>query len=182
MIPVVRSMLPEIQPPSGTEFEAERLAEADQLGRELVRLNRLMARVGAHVSARSRDVVDPAAYILLVQLVTDGPQRLSQLAEAVRSDPSTVSRQVAALVRAGLIERRADPADGRANWLVATEQGERVLRVNRERRNAHLATMLRGWDPAEVTRLSALLERFNTDLDGYRSRLADPETLKESVR
>jgi DNA-binding MarR family transcriptional regulator len=175
-------MLPDIQPSGEAGIEAERLAEADQLGHELVRLNRLMARVGAHVAAHSRDVVDPAAYVLLVQLVTDGPQRLSQLAEAVRSDPSTVSRQVAALVRAGLIERKADPADGRANWLVATELGERVLRVNRQRRNAHLATMLRDWDPAAVTTLSALLERFNTDLDGYRSRLMDPQTLKETAR
>jgi DNA-binding MarR family transcriptional regulator len=175
-------MLPDIQPSNEAGIEPERLAEADQLGHELVRLGRLLARVGAHVAARSRDVVDPAAYVLLVQLVTDGPQRLSQLAEAVRSDPSTVSRQVAALVRAGLIERKADPADGRANWLVATELGERVLRVNRQRRNAHLAIMLRDWEPAAVATLSGLLERFNTDLDGYRSRLMDPATLKESVR
>jgi DNA-binding MarR family transcriptional regulator len=175
-------MLPDLQPPSETGIEAERLVDAGRLGHELVRLNRLMARVGAQVSARSRDVVDLAAYVLLVHLVTDGPQRLSQLADAVRSDPSTVSRQVAALVRAGLVERRADPADGRANWLVATEQGERVLRVNRQRRDAHLAAMLRDWEPAAVATLSALLERFNTDLDGYRAHLTDPQTLKESVR
>ena len=42
------------------------------------------------------------------------------LAAAVHSDPSTVSRQVAALVRAGLIERQADPEDGRASVLVPT--------------------------------------------------------------
>jgi DNA-binding MarR family transcriptional regulator len=158
-----------------------RLREVDQLGGELVRLARLMSRVGAHLAARSRDGIDPAAYVLLSHLVTDGPQRSSTLADAVRSDRSTVSRQVAVLVRAGLVERRADPADGRATWLVATEEGARVLRLNRQRRNAVLATMLRGWEPDAVATFSALLERFNTDLDGYRARLAGPNTVRENV-
>ena len=53
--------------------------------------------------------------------------RAGALAECMQSDPSTVSRQVAALVKDGLLERRADPADGRASLLVLTEKADAVL-------------------------------------------------------
>ena len=44
------------------------------------------------------------------------------------ADPSTVSRQVASLVKAGLVERQADPDDGRASILVPTELGRAKVR------------------------------------------------------
>ena len=65
--------------------------------------------------------VDRSTIFLLKALAMHGPRRSSELAAAVHSDPSTVSRQVAALVRDGLIERQADPEDGRASVLVPTE-------------------------------------------------------------
>ena len=49
-----------------------------------------------------------------LRVINDGPICASALAEMVQSDPSTISRQVAALVRDGLLKRRADPIDGRA--------------------------------------------------------------------
>ena len=52
----------------------------------------------------------------------EGPHRSNALAEAVHSDPSTVSRQIAALVKVGYVERRPDPADGRACLLAATDE------------------------------------------------------------
>ena len=76
----------------------------------------------------SGDGVEWAAYGLLFQLVNDGPQRSSALAETACVDPSTVSRQVAQLVKAGLVERQSDPEDGRASLLVATERGRARLR------------------------------------------------------
>ena len=60
-------------------------------------------------------------HFLLVHLVKGGPQRSGALAEAVHSDPSTISRQVAHLVRLGLVERTADPEDREAR-----EAAERV--------------------------------------------------------
>ena len=71
-----------------------RLADTDALSRELVRLVRLVDRSRADFAAQCRDGVERAAYVLLARLVGEGPQRLSALAEAVHSDPSTVSRPV----------------------------------------------------------------------------------------
>jgi DNA-binding MarR family transcriptional regulator len=170
-------MVPDIPVPRQTDIDARRLDQVDRLGRELMRLRRLLARAGA-AAAHARDGVEPSAYALLVHLVTDGPRRLSDLADAVRSDRSTVSRQVAALVRAGLVERRPDPADRRASRLVATEAGERTLRLLRRRRDAALADLLRGWEPDAVTTFTDLLHRFNTALDGYPAA----GTMREGLR
>ena len=95
-----------------------------------------------------------------------GPQRLTALAEAVHADPSTVSRQTAALVRHGLLERRADPADGRASLLVATPEGVRVFEDNKRLRSRMLATALGEWSVTDLAALTVLLERLNTDLEG----------------
>jgi DNA-binding MarR family transcriptional regulator len=107
-----------------------------------------------------------------VHLVKDGPQRSSVLAEAVHSDPSTVSRQVAQLVKLGLVERRPDPQDGRACLLAATAEGERVFERNRVQRIELLAEMLGDWSTSEQETLRDLLARFNTDFENYKLRLA----------
>ena len=49
--------------------------------------------------------LDRGAYLLLGQIASDQPKRLSVLAEDVSLDLSTVSRQITALETAGLVER-----------------------------------------------------------------------------
>jgi len=149
-----------------------RLADTDALSRELVRLVRLVDRSRADFAAQCRDGVERAAYVLLARLVGEGPQRLSALAEAVHSDPSTVSRQVAQLVALELVQRHPDPRDGRAARLTATEAGRRAFDEHRRIRNQHTAAVLAGWAAQDVQRLVALLDRLNTDLETHRARLA----------
>ena len=144
----------------------ERLAAADELGSQCTRFIRLVRKIGASLTLQRHDGIESAAYALLACAVVAGPQRLTSLAEAVHADPSTVSRQTAALVRHGLLERRADPADGRACMLVATPEGVRVFEDNRELRSRMLAKTLRKWSMTDLARLTVLLDRFNSDLEG----------------
>src|SRR5207249_2610885 len=116
-----------------------------QLGRQLIRFVRLVKRLSAQLIAEQGEGIEHAAYILRGCLVADGPRRTTALAEAVHSDPSTISRQVAALVRAGLVERRADPEDGRASLLAATETGTDVFERHRARRDKWIAGAVGGW-------------------------------------
>ncbi|MHA6796918.1 MarR family winged helix-turn-helix transcriptional regulator [Pseudonocardia bannensis] len=146
------------------------LAGADRIGSELVRLIRLLERAFAQYQAEYPDAVERATYLLLVHLVNDGPRRSSALAEAVHSDPSTVSRQIGHLVRLGLVERRADPDDGRATLLAATDEGRRVFEENRRLRNQTIAAMIAHWSPSDRQQLGTLLARFTTDFENYRSR------------
>lgn len=69
-----------------------------------------------------------------VLLLSAGEARPSQreLAEFLRLDPSQVVSLVDDLQARGLVERRPDPADRRANVVVATEAGRQVAADARE--------------------------------------------------
>jgi DNA-binding MarR family transcriptional regulator len=137
---------------------------ADHIGMALVRLGRLFSSTAAH----SKAGMERSAFGLLATLVVKGPQRSSALAEAVRADPSTISRQVAQLVRDGFVQRRNDPEDGRATQLAATQTGMEMVAEHRARRNEAIAGMLTSWPAEERRQFARLLERF---VDDYESRL-----------
>jgi DNA-binding MarR family transcriptional regulator len=150
------------------------LAIADEVGTQLIRLVRLMERKHAQYQAEHPDAVERATYHLLVHLVKDGPRRAGALAEAVHSDPSTISRQIGHLVRLGLVERPADPEDGRATLLAATAEGKRVFEENRRVRNERIAEILAGWTETDRRALGDLLGRFTTDFESHKSKAAEP--------
>lgn len=130
---------------------------------DLVRtFNKARARM---LTAAAHDV-EWSAHVLLKCLHAEGPMRAGAVAECLRSDPSTVSRQVAALVKDGLLERRSDPDDGRASLLVLTERADAVLADHDEIRINYFAEMLDGWSTEDVTQFAALLRRFT---DAYES-------------
>lgn len=153
------------KPEVKTVHSDDELATADAVGTQLMRLVRLLERNHAQYQADNPDAVERATYILLVHLVKDGPQRAGALAESVHSDPSTVSRQIAQLVKLGLVERTADPEDGRATLVAATVEGLRVFEENRRCRNERIAELIDGWDPADRHRFADLLGRFTTDFE-----------------
>jgi DNA-binding MarR family transcriptional regulator len=113
--------------------------------------------------------LDRSGYQLLSRLEV-GPLSLGALAEAFKLDVSTVNRQVAALRRKDLVERVADPAGGMAKLLRPTRRGRELLRKDRKVRHGHVATVLEGWDPADVERLHELLARFNASIEALEGR------------
>ncbi len=155
---------PNLPTPPGVD---DRWLVSDKLGHQMMRLIRLVER--AKTTKVAPDGVERAAYVLLARLVLEGPRRSNALAEAVHSDPSTVSRQVAGLVRAGLVERRSDPDDGRASLLAATEEGLRVFQANRDRRNHDLSAITEHWPETDRRTLVDLLDRLTTDLEQHHA-------------
>src|SRR4051812_44198419 len=76
-------------------------------------------------------------------LLDEGPLRLSQVAARLGLDLSTISRKVAQLERAGLVERGEDPADRRAAAIALSVSGRDVhARLQAARRGMleHLLT------------------------------------------
>jgi DNA-binding MarR family transcriptional regulator len=144
-----------------------------QLADNSERLMQLFIRARAQLLDRARQDVDWADQLLISTLVRQGPMRAKDLAEQLQSDPSTVSRQVAQLVREGFLERLADAHDGRASLLRPTAKARRVVADRKQVRNAHFRRMLRHWDPADRERFAALLGRFVEDFEAYRQQLAD---------
>nr|WP_042198225.1 MarR family winged helix-turn-helix transcriptional regulator [Kibdelosporangium sp. MJ126-NF4]CEL23274.1 Transcriptional regulator, MarR family [Kibdelosporangium sp. MJ126-NF4] len=145
--------------------ETSQVSEADielgaRLGDAMMGLGRQWASVAQQLAKVG---IDKTSMLLISALDQIGPVRSNVLADAVYSDPSTISRQVAGLVKDGLIERRADPADGRASLLAVTEKAQVLLEARRHQRNCSLARMLAHWPDGDRERFVELLERFLVD-------------------
>ncbi len=148
-----------------SRLHPEVVAVADNL----VRLTRAFSRIKAQFLAMAKQDVDWTAHILIAALAGNGPMRAGALAEFALSDPSTVSRQVAPLVREGLVERRADPEDGRASVLAATEKGLAVYREHQQARYAQYERILEDWTLEDCRQFGTYLARFTADLERGRA-------------
>ena len=117
-----------------------------------VELMRTFSRARARLLAAAEHDVEWSAQVLLKLLATRGPDaRRARSPSCLQSDPSTVSRQVAALVKDGLLERRADPEDGRASLLVAHRRRPTPCSPSTTRSGCdHFAAMLADWSDADL--------------------------------
>jgi DNA-binding MarR family transcriptional regulator len=156
--------------PAEPAATGDELGSLDGLADQIIRL----VRTWSHLKARMVSTIDPevGALFLISRLIKGGPTRAKDLAEATCADQSTVSRQVAALVKSGLIERQADPDDGRASILVPTPLG--VARVNEHfaNRGYALEPLVDEWSAAEREQFVDLLRRFTSNLESRRDEVA----------
>jgi DNA-binding MarR family transcriptional regulator len=111
--------------------------------------------------------LDRASYLILRHLDAYGPQNVSTLAAALHLDGSTVTRQVAALVRDGLVSRERDPQDGRGAVVAATANGLSRMSAVRTAREELYALMLASWPEEDRRALAQLMHRLNQSMDEY---------------
>ncbi|MCG5458659.1 MarR family transcriptional regulator [Micromonospora sp. PSH03] len=109
-------------------------------------------------------VLDRAAYVILRDLADAGPQNVSALAARLNLDGSTVTRQVSALQRDGLITRTPDPSDGRGTVISPTPAGLQRMAAVQAARTRLYGDMLADWTPEDRSTLAALLGRLNQAL------------------
>jgi DNA-binding MarR family transcriptional regulator len=139
---------------------------ADELSEELMRFVRLLKS-----ATQSELGADRSQLLLLWPLMHDGPMRLRDLAEAKGSDASTVSRQAAQLVKAGLLRRDPDPLDRRACLLALTEGGRDVCRRLTDARRRAIAEALREWSPERVRAFTEMFREFNRAVEAHQPLL-----------
>lgn len=115
--------------------------------------------------------LDRSAYTILSRMSISGPMSIGQLSEAFALDVSTVNRQTAALVRAGLAERIADPDGGLARKFRLTDEGRRRME---QTRNANLDALRRifdTWPSHDIETFADLLMRYNGDIETIGGRV-----------
>lgn len=97
---------------------------------------------------RTGDVTD-GQYAVLAALALDGAQTPGQLAEREGVQPPSMTRTLATLADAGLVERVGQAHDRRQVAIHLTDAGRAVVRETRRRRDAWLARRLAELTPAE---------------------------------
>lgn len=115
------------------------------------------------------DAQDAGRGALMYKLYRLGAQRPSELAGCTNLDLSTVSRHLTGLEREGLVERIADPADGRSHRVAATDSGRTYVDDLIETRTRVVTDATASWSQAERAELQRLLRRLADDLDAASS-------------
>ena len=136
-----------------------------ELERSLTQVARAILRLEVPQGALPEGVtVHRSGYRVLVRVSEFAPARLSDVAESVGLDLSTVSRQVRDLVVAGLITKMPDPADGRAALLSLTDRGAAVIDAVSGSRRRALSEAIGDWSDDERNALASGLLRLGTGL------------------
>ncbi|MEU6394065.1 MarR family transcriptional regulator [Streptomyces sp. NPDC046939] len=136
---------------------ADRASAVETIQRELTSF----ARRARATAARMHPELSLVSFTLLSHLDERGGCRATDLAAHYALDKSTVSRQVAALERAGLVMRRVDPDDHRVQVLLPTPAGAEILEQVTVSRRKMFGERLADWSEEDLTRFAAYLTRYN---------------------
>jgi DNA-binding MarR family transcriptional regulator len=73
----------------------------------------------------------------------------------------SVSRQIAMLEQLGLVQKEADPLDGRAQAISLTDAGKHQLVAAQTARKQAFHQLMEDWDVEDLTRLGTLIAQLN---------------------
>lgn len=146
---------------------------AVQIGRSWVQIRR-GASVGAlreYLLGTGDEALEQGMMDSLDLLARQPSWRMSDLADALRIDPSTATRAVQRLVSSGLAARSTNDDDGRVVMVAITDAG-RLRHADVNARRGHLMThMLGAFTPEERPVLADMLERFVSAVDEFVEHL-----------
>jgi DNA-binding MarR family transcriptional regulator len=131
-------------------------------------LRLVITRTARRLRQEAASDLGPSQTAALATIERHGPLTPSELARIERIQRPTATRIVARLEEAGLVERVADPADGRSFTVSATADARALMNRLRTRKNAYLARRLRGLDEGDLETLDRAAEILEDLLEGER--------------
>lgn len=123
-----------------------------------------LASTQEHLIGEAGVSVERAGFGVLRCVAERGESRVSDLAQVLGVDTSTMSRHVKTLERAGFLVRTADPVDRRSSRVALTPSGVDLLGVLRAARHRYFSELLGQWSAQERDALAPLLERLASDV------------------
>jgi DNA-binding MarR family transcriptional regulator len=142
--------------------------EAVDVSELAARLRLAITRTARRLRQEAGTDLSPSQTAALATIEGHGPLTPSELATLERVQRPTATRIVARLEKEGLVERAADPADGRSFLVSASPRGRALLAKLRTRKNAYLARRLRDLDSADLAALARAAQVLERIQDGER--------------
>lgn len=120
--------------------------------RELVETLEELSRAQREAAMRvARDLDLPRAGLGALHLLTRcGRVQITDVAAKLRVDVSVASRQISALVDAGLVERTVDDDDRRARYLALTDAGRNFAEASFERIDDLVSESFSDWSEHDL--------------------------------
>jgi DNA-binding MarR family transcriptional regulator len=103
---------------------------------------------------------------LLGRITDTGPVRLSELADWQEVDRSTMTTQVRRLENLGLVDRDADPRDGRAVLVSATRAGAARHRRTKQTARSLYERLLADWSEDDLQAAAQVARRLVETWEG----------------
>ena len=125
----------------------------------------VLARTARRLRQQAGTDLSPSQTATLATIERRGPLTPSEVATCERIQRPTATRVIARLEEAGLIDRAADPTDGRSSLLTITAEGRALLEQGRTRKDLFLARRLETLEPDEVATLERAAEILERVLD-----------------
>jgi len=122
-------------------------------------------RISRRVRFESTQDVAPHQFSVMARL-EDNALTPRELAGIECVSPPSMTRTVAGLVERGLVARTDDPLDGRQVFISLTAEGMSLLSETRRRRDAWMATRLKGISADEreiLVKATAILTRVASE-------------------
>lgn len=113
------------------------------------------------------DAIEQGQMDTLDLLATRPAWRMSELADALRVDPSTATRAVQRLEKIGLATRTPSAADGRVVEVAITDAGTARHQDVADRRTELMTFILAQYEARELPVLADMLERFVLSVDAF---------------
>ncbi|MGW6063070.1 MarR family winged helix-turn-helix transcriptional regulator [Streptomyces sp. NPDC055189] len=120
---------------------------------------------GSDNRRKQEDRLERSTYIILSRIRAQGPMSIGQLSDAFQLDASTLNRQTAGAVKAGLLKRIPDPEGGMARKFQLTTEGEQRLDVERDVQISGLDKVFEDWSAEDVEIFAHYVQRFNTSIE-----------------
>jgi len=139
--------------------ESNRREAADRIHSAAIHLLRRVREVDTKAMGLS-----PARASALSVLVFGGARSLTELADAERVTPATMSKLVTGLERDGLVRRHPDVNDARAIRIESTAKARRLLERGRASRLALLERLLSEVDDDEIEAVRVAAEALERAL------------------
>ena len=127
------------------------------------RLRLDISRMARRLRQEAGAELSPSQTAALVTIERHGPLTPSELADREHVQRPTVTRVLARLEEAGLVDRAADPQDRRSCLVSISPGGSELLQAARARKDAFLARRIDALEPADreaLDRAAAILERM----------------------
>jgi DNA-binding MarR family transcriptional regulator len=122
------------------------------------RLRVEIGRLKRQIRQNDQEGFTPSQISALASLGARGPLRLGELARVECVAPPTLTKLVAGLENAGLVERTPDPTDGRSALVGLTRSGRAALTRVRNERTAFLAQRIGRLSPTDQSRVADLID------------------------
>lgn len=116
---------------------------------------------------RARAKMRPYLFGVLSRIRELQPVRVSDVAQHMDYERSTVSRHVAELTSLGCVERMAHPEDGRVVMLRLTPKGRRIIDQVYDAWLGSLAEITADWSANDRRTFLRLLRRFDRSFASY---------------